>query len=107
MINDLKDWSAIEQALLPSDQGPYIPSPVEPPEGYNFISGTYSANTLYGTQFDELFRCFGDNDTIYGNGGNDALFGGTGADTLYGGSGNDVLTGGLGRDVLKGGAVND
>ena len=47
------------------------------------------AETITGTDYD---------DVIYGNGGND---------TLYGGNGNDILSGGTGHDRLEGGSGDD
>lgn len=47
------------------------------------------AETVTGTDYD---------DVIYGNGGND---------TLYGGNGNDILSGGTGHDCLEGGSGDD
>ena len=47
------------------------------------------AETITGTDYDDI---------IYGNGGND---------TLYGGNGNDILSGGTGHDRLEGGSGDD
>jgi Ca2+-binding RTX toxin-like protein len=47
------------------------------------------------------------NDVLIGGEGNDTLIGGAGADTLDGGFGEDVLVAGDGSDLLKGGDGND
>lgn len=46
-------------------------------------------------------------DTVIGSDFNDLLDGGTGADTLHGGDGNDTLKGSHGNDILEGGAGAD
>ena len=66
--------------------------------GTQTLTGTTSADVLYGG---------GGNDNISGLAGNDTLAGGSGNDTLLGGDGNDILTGGLGDDILTGGNGHD
>ncbi|WP_188113404.1 calcium-binding protein [Nocardioides humilatus] len=44
---------------------------------------------------------------IYGHHGNDSIDGGAGSDTLYGEEGNDTLTGGTGTDTVNGGNGTD
>jgi len=85
--------------------------------------GDGGANTLTGTEVDDLLQGLGgddilngkggadtlegDNDTLTESGGDDILDGGDGDDSLVGGSGNDTLTGGGGNDIFKGGNGND
>jgi Ca2+-binding RTX toxin-like protein len=51
------------------------------------------------SEFDDLARGEGGNDSLYGFAGNDTLFGGNGSDLLDGGTGADRLVGGSGDDV--------
>ena len=46
-------------------------------------------------------------DTIVGSDGNDVLFGGSGADNISGGAGNDVIFAGSGNDFVDGGTGAD
>ncbi|MBA3433922.1 MAG: hypothetical protein H0U08_07495, partial [Actinobacteria bacterium] len=64
----------------------------------NKLSGTVSADTIYG---------LGAADKLYGQGGADKLYGGRGNDLLVGGAGGDRLTGGAGADRLYGGPGSD
>ena len=73
----------------------------------NFIAPNAAAQTLNGTDVDDLIFGGGGNDTINGGLGNDTLDGGTGNDTINGNDGNDVITGGLGADIINGGAGSD
>jgi Ca2+-binding RTX toxin-like protein len=61
----------------------------------NAITGTGSANKLYGYE---------GSDTLNGQGGDDYLFGADGNDTLIGGAGYDRMYGGVGDDTYY---VND
>jgi Ca2+-binding RTX toxin-like protein len=63
-----------------------------------FAYGDGAAQTLIGSEYD---------DVLQGLGSNDHLVGGDGADRLDGGAGNDVLEGGAGGDLLIGGAGFD
>jgi len=74
------------------------------------------ADTMLGSNADNLFLGYGGddvlagargNDRLYGHTGNDSLDGGPGADTLVGGDGNDTLDGGLNADSLVGGLGDD
>jgi hypothetical protein len=89
------------------------------------IRGDESANSLNGTEADDLvFAGAGDdrfgpspgddrfaggdgNDTALGGRGDDKLDAGSGNDRLSGGAGADTLVAGLGRDVLSGGGGAD
>lgn len=66
------------------------------------------ADTIIGTDRDDILYGAGGGDTIEGRGGNDTLFGGTGNDTLYGQGGSNTLHGDEGDDVLyaSGGEVD-
>lgn len=48
------------------------------------------AETITGTDYDDVIYGNGGNDTLYGENGNDILSGGTGHDRLEGGSGDDT-----------------
>lgn len=54
------------------------------------VLGSSSANTLFGTFFDDVIFGLGGNDTLFGFSGNDYLDGGTGIDVMNGGVGNDI-----------------
>jgi Ca2+-binding RTX toxin-like protein len=80
------------------------------------VNGNGMAETLVGTDRDDIIYAGGGNDGLSGGGGNDLLFGrdgndilagGSGADTLIGGAGNDTLIGGIGHDLLTGGEGAD
>jgi Ca2+-binding RTX toxin-like protein len=89
--------------------------------GANTILGTNDDDVLIGTMAgDEIHGLGGDDivvgqagdDTLFGGAGNDVLRGGTSrvdfdSDTLFGGAGDDILLGWLGDDVLDGGDGND
>ena len=80
------------------------------------IVGNNNANTLNGTNAndvilgrggdDKVFAKAGD-DTVYGQAGNDKLAGGSGDDAMYGNAGDDVLNGEAGDDSLYGGGGRD
>jgi hypothetical protein len=63
------------------------------------IEGTSSADTLTGTQGDDVICGGGGGDTLRGMEGNDLLKGEGGADRLYGGIGDDTLDGGNGTST--------
>ncbi|MFO0906175.1 MAG: calcium-binding protein [Pirellulales bacterium] len=71
------------------------------------VNGLGGADTIWGTNGDDLFYGGGGADRLYGMHGNDTLYGESGADSLNGGSGIDYLYGGDDVDVLTGGAGND
>jgi Ca2+-binding RTX toxin-like protein len=56
------------------------------------IDGKGGADTLTGSEFDDVIFGGADNDTLTGGDGNDVLIGGSGADTLTGGAGDDQFT---------------
>jgi 5'/3'-nucleotidase SurE len=90
------------------------------------IAGTAEAETLEGTDADDLFNAGGGNDTVAGGFGNDLIYGSFGDDILrgddnsrspggtlggddiiYGNAGDDRIGGKGGNDQLFGGSEND
>lgn len=71
------------------------------------VRSTEDADTIYGSNRNDLLSGLGGNDILYGKDGNDTLNGGTSSDTLIGGAGDDWLNGDSGADILDGGAGND
>ena len=66
-----------------------------------------SAESIKGTEFDDIVHAQGGNDTVRAGSGDDIIYGGKGNDELYGENGNDILAGGSGNDILNGGDGND
>ena len=66
-----------------------------------------SIESLYGSNYDDLFVGNSGSNTLRGVFGNDVLKGGGGDDVLDGGNGNDSLNGGDGADILAGGSGID
>lgn len=93
--------------------------------GADSITGSESADIVYGDEGDDRIEGLGGADLFYGGAGNDflsggagqnGLLGGAGADTLQGGDnadgvngnrGDDVIFGAGGNDFLRGGRGND
>ena len=90
--------------------------------GNNSLTGTVSADAIYGFDGNDTLHGLGDNDwldagdgddTVYGDAGDDNIFGGAGADKLYGGLGNDNIVDfdpgdtNFDRQFVDGGAGND
>ncbi len=71
------------------------------------LLGTNGADSLPGTEEDDVISTAGGNDTLDGRGGNDLLDAGDGRDKLFGGDGEDTLLGGAGLDDFFGGAGDD
>ncbi len=68
---------------------------------------TGGADTIVGTDGDDIL-CGGDgDDTIDGGAGDDIVFGGNGGDSLAGGSGEDEVRGGDGNDLVSSGEDDD
>ncbi|HET9630293.1 MAG TPA: FG-GAP-like repeat-containing protein [Novosphingobium sp.] len=61
-------------------------------------SPTEGADSIVGTNANDLIDGLGGNDTIDGLDGNDTLIGGSGNDALFGGTGIDSMIGGTGDD---------
>jgi Ca2+-binding RTX toxin-like protein len=71
-------------------------------------TGTASADTIIGSQYNEHIQAWGGNDIVHGEGGNDFIDGGEGDDQLYGGEGDDHFHGnGAGADLIDGGSGRD
>jgi Ca2+-binding RTX toxin-like protein len=73
----------------------------------DFIPTNVAAQTLTGTEGQDIILGGGGNDTLNGLGEDDLLDGGTGDDLINAGTGNDTLIGGTGNDTLNGEAGND
>ena len=71
------------------------------------IYGTDNADTLHGTDSEDLIYAGGSNDTVIGWNGDDLIFGEGGRDSIFGGKGNDFILGNEGYDRLKGGDGDD
>ena len=76
------------------------------------IIGTVGADTIVGTEGDDIIFGLAGADTIDGHNGNDVICGNAGADNISGGDGNDVIdlqdfgtaNGGDGNDIIYGGS---
>ena len=75
--------------------------------GNDTIDGAGGNDGIYGGAGHDLLYGGAGQNTVFGDGGNDTLVGGVSADRLFGGDGNDSLEGGGGRDLLRGGTGND
>jgi Ca2+-binding RTX toxin-like protein len=82
------------------------------------LNGRWDAETLTGTDFNDLIYAWGGDDTIIGGLGNDQIWGQDGNDTIYGDqltgitnsstfSMDDIIYGGFGNDRIFGNAGND
>jgi Ca2+-binding RTX toxin-like protein len=71
------------------------------------LTGTNSANTIWGNAGNDTILLGGGNDTGYGGDNDDTITAANGNDTVYGGNGNDTLNGDAGNDILYGDAGND
>ncbi|MEM6932235.1 MAG: calcium-binding protein [Pseudomonadota bacterium] len=76
------------------------------------VLGGNEANTIIGTDLDDIIESGGGADSIEAGGGNDIIVAGISdiaddVDTVFGGDGDDVITGGFFVDSLFGGAGND
>jgi Ca2+-binding RTX toxin-like protein len=66
--------------------------------------GRAGADSLSGTDSNDLLTGFGGADRLDGLGGQDAVFGGDGNDSVFGGAGDDLVSGGAGDDLVVGDA---
>ncbi|NBZ86338.1 calcium-binding protein [Stagnihabitans tardus] len=73
----------------------------------NLLLAGLGNDQLDGGKGDDLLNGQGGNDSLLGFVGNDSLIGGTGVDTLRGEAGVDTLRGGVGADVIDGGEGQD
>ena len=115
--SDLSETDVIAPARIPQDITAGSPGPIttppdlpERPElpaltpalvdlvGRLEVFGTRDADTLSGSDGNDLIYGMGADDRLSGGAGADLLFGGQGADLLQGGTGDDYLFGGEGRD---------
>jgi len=71
------------------------------------IKGTNAAETLTGTNKNDVIMGLGGNDQITGANGDDVVCGGAGDDVVNGANGNDVLLGGFGNDTVAGANGDD
>jgi Ca2+-binding RTX toxin-like protein len=75
--------------------------------GIDDLYGSGFADTITGTDGNNVLSGFGGGDTISGGSGDDLIDGGGGNDTLSGGAGYDTLEGGAGNDTIEGGDYSD
>lgn len=71
------------------------------------IIGSGQADTIHGTEGDDVIWAGAGDDTVHGNGGDDVICAGKGHDVVHGGTGNDRIVGYDGNDKLYGGNGND
>ncbi|RED44698.1 calcium-binding protein, partial [Aestuariispira insulae] len=71
------------------------------------ILGSAYADTLVGSDGDNLMHGDFGADSLMGGAGNDQMMGGWGHDRIHGGTGDDTLSGDVGNDLLLGGDGND
>ncbi|OAM53243.1 hypothetical protein A7981_07565 [Methylovorus sp. MM2] len=71
------------------------------------LTGNASANTITGSNGNNVILGLAGKDTINGFDGNDSIDGGADDDWLIGSDGDDTLVGGVGADSLSGGNDND
>jgi Ca2+-binding RTX toxin-like protein len=71
------------------------------------LATSSGADTVFGSQLNDVIDGLAGNDLLSGFNGNDTLSGGVGIDTLEGGNGNDLLVGGADNDNLHGGFDDD
>jgi len=62
------------------------------------LEGSDGEDIIYGRRGGDTLNGLGENDELYGQGGSDKVFGGPDGDRLTGGSGNDALNGGAAYD---------
>ncbi len=97
IVFDLKIGISIDLPLE-CDQIDLLPTP---------IIGTSKAETLNGTEGNDLIMGLEGADHINGHGGNDCILGGAGADKINGNAGDDAIFGGDGADSINGNEGND
>jgi hypothetical protein len=71
------------------------------------IEGTAQAESVFGTDEDDVIEARGGGDFVQGFAGNDEINAGGGDDTVLGGEGDDTIDGRGGNDVLRGDAGSD
>uniref|UniRef100_UPI00356B160F calcium-binding protein n=1 Tax=Paracoccus seriniphilus TaxID=184748 RepID=UPI00356B160F len=75
--------------------------------GDDRLTGTSSANAIYGGGGEDTVFGGAGNDYLYGQNGDDNLYGQSGHDRMYGNSGDDQMSGGRGHDYVHGGTGDD
>jgi Ca2+-binding RTX toxin-like protein len=65
------------------------------------------AETLKGTDLDDVIDGYSTDDTVYAGSGDDTINGRSGKNVIYGEAGRDTISGGSGDDELYGGSGND
>ena len=71
------------------------------------LAGGAGLDTLYGGQQEDNLRGGVDDDIVFGNKQNDIVYGDDGNDTVYGGQQDDTVYGGAGDDHVHGNGGND
>lgn len=71
------------------------------------LTGTDGEDVLLGHGGDDTLQALGGDDTVFAGTGADVVNGGLGDDSLYGNEGRDLISGGLGRDYIMGGEGED
>lgn len=79
-------------ALGATSEVEYLSALSAPADAQLNITGSNTAQTIYGNDAVNWLDGRAGNDILFGQGGNDILDGGTGADTLYGGTGDDSFS---------------
>jgi hypothetical protein len=76
-------------------------------DGQPDLTGTASADRLYGDYHANVLTGLAGNDRIHGGAGNDTLRGGDGRDRIAADAGDDIVAGGASSDRLAGGGGSD
>src|SRR5262249_24721641 len=97
VLSDL-GWTTANESKL---------SVVELPDSNPNLTGTSSANRIYGDHQNNILNGVDGDDSLFGNRGNDTIFGGSGNDLIYGNFGTDEIDGNSGNDTVYGGQGND
>ncbi|MBR1942981.1 hypothetical protein IJ843_04530, partial [bacterium] len=71
------------------------------------LNGTFLAESITGSNKDDIINAGGGDDTIDAGVGNDTVNAGDGNDLVYGGAGNDYIDAGAGDDTVYGGTGAD
>ena len=71
------------------------------------VFGTGAAESITGSQGNDIVHGGGGNDNIIGAGGQDVAWGGAGNDLVAGNEGQDFVGGGVGNDTVDGGQGDD
>ena len=103
----VEDWDAVNFYGLNSDVSinlsqldPYNFDVLVTNEQGDLISYVGGAESVYGSNFNDLIVGDDARNILQGGSGDDRIEGGSGDDLLFGGKGFDEVIGGLGRDIL-------